>query len=188
MGLLGSGRSEVAVINRDFGYLFLAEPYCASRSIEAALLKHPGSQKVDAWMHATKEELLRQGRIGDLERLYSFSVVRHPADVLVTRFHHLTGWKSKGFQAYFEDCLRSPPFAGGRSIFMHPRDVDQTVSFERLSGHLNALLDAIGAPPVMLESVGKTPEKKPWRVYYETGQLDQLAAIYRDFADFGYAI
>lgn len=174
----------MAVLNVKYNYLFLSEPYCASRAIEGALLKQDGSWNADTWTHETKDKLIDLRPEIGRHPFFTFSVVRHPADLLVTRYHHLTGWHSKGFKAFLEYIIANPPES--RSMYAHAGSTDQTVKYENLSGHLNALLDSLNAPPVDLEVVGKTKEKGYWREYYTPLEMDRLRETFTDFEVYGY--
>ena len=170
----------MAIINTTFRYLFLAEPHCACRAIEKALLQQPGSSSVNAWVHASRTELIKSG----IDRnLFVFSIVRHPADWIVTRYHHLTGWHRQGFKAFVEYHLDNELWE--RSVFMHGLFADQTLRYEHLHTTLNQLLANLSAPPVQLERVGETPGKKPWRSYYTPELLARVVAL-PDFLTFGY--
>jgi hypothetical protein len=170
----------MAVINRKRGYLFLAEPYCASRSIEEALLDHECSHRVDAWTHETAGKLADLGVLYPHEPLYKFSVIRHPADLLVTKYLHLTGWHKKGFKEF----LRSH---GNETLFLHANSADKTLRYEHLESHLNDLLQDKELPLVKLSVIGKTAGKRDWRSYYDA---DDLAFVSRlpDFRTYGYKL
>lgn len=169
----------MAVINRKYGYLFLAEPYCASRSIEQALLIHDGSWHMNAWTHETFEKLIQLEEITRHEPLFKFSVVRNPADYLVTKYHHLTSWHGRGFEAFLAE-QRSP-------LFLHADTVDRVVRYERLESELNAVLESRGAPEVKLQTIGQTPGKKSYRSYYESHNAQDLIHGRIEFRTYGYA-
>jgi hypothetical protein len=171
----------MAILNRKYGYLFLAEPYCASRAIEQALLVHDGSEHLDTWIHDTLPKLVERGFVTPHAPFYKFSVVRHPADLLVTKYHHLTGWHKKGFRAFLHNELEKL-----EPIFMHANLMDRTLKYEVLQPQLNDILEARGAPPVALQVLGKTEDKKPWRSYYNDRDLRLLNSLLPELHTYGY--
>ena len=173
----------MAIVNRKYGYLFLAEPYCASRAVGEALAEHEGSVVLDTWVHDPIEKLCKLGLVQAHEPLLKFSIVRHPADYLVTKYHHLTGWHKKGFRAFLRSQLESH-----ESLFIHANDTDRTLRYEALLPQLNDILESRGAPPIKLNVVGKTEGKKPWRSYYSEKDLRILPAFLHEFQTFGYAL
>jgi hypothetical protein len=175
----------MAILNRKYGYLFLAEPYCASRAVAKALLTQDGSvDLVDTWVHNPFEKLVELGIVKYHEPLYKFSVIRNPADLLVTKYHHLTGWHKQGFKPFLRSHLEAP----GPSLFMHAAVMDKTLRYERLESELNDTLEARGAPPVKLELIGKTETKKHWRSYYSDDEIKTMLERLPDFKTFGYVI
>jgi hypothetical protein len=171
----------MAIVNRKYGYLFLAEPYCASRAVGEALAAQEGSEVLDTWVHNTFPKLVELGFVKYHEPLYKFSVVRNPADYLVTKYHHLTGWHKNGFKAFLRSTLETP-----QPLFMHANDVDKTLRFELLESQLNDVLEARGAPPVKLAVVGQTRDKKHWESYYTPGDLEHIRENLPDFRTYGY--
>lgn len=173
----------MAVLNRKYGYLFLAEPYCASRAIGIALAQQEGSEVLDTWVHNPLRKLVEEGFVAYHDPLYKFSVVRNPADLLVTKYHHLTGWHKQGFQRFLESEFREPT-----TLFMHGNDADKTLRYEHLESQLNDLLTDRGAPTVSLTVVGKTETKQAWRSYYPDEVLRRMVERLPDFKTYGYTI
>lgn len=174
----------MAIINRTHGYLFLAEPHCATRAVEAALKHQPGSKVIDAWVHVSRDDLIRKKIILPHEPLYTFSVVRNPADWVVTRYHHLTGWHSRGFKAFLEYHLENHLW--DKSVFMHAKDTDRVLRYEFLSQQLNEILESRGASPVRLDRIGVTAGKRAWDSYFTREQLAYMQTNLKDFATYGY--
>lgn len=173
----------MAIVNRKYGYLFLAEPYCASRAVEQALLVHDGSEHLDCWVHEPLAKLCDLGFVRPNEPLFKFSVVRHPCDYLVTKYHHLTGWHKKGFREFLRAHLENP-----ETLFMHAAVMDRTLKYELLQSQLNDILEARDAPPVELQVIGKTEDKKHWRSYYSVGDIWSIDERLPDFKTYGYRI
>lgn len=171
----------MAILNRKYGYLFLAEPYCASRAVGTALAQQDGSVVLDTWVHNTFPKLVQLGFVQFHEPIYKFSVVRDPADYLVTKYHHLTGWHKNGFRSFLRSHLENP-----QPLFMHPEDTDKTLRYEFLEQHLNGLLEDRGAPTVKLNIVGKTADKKPLQAYYTPEDLTYAREKIPEFRTYGY--
>jgi len=174
----------MAIVNRKYGYLFLAEPYCASRAVGIALAQHEGSVVLDCWVHEPLRRLYELDMVRPHEPLFKFSIVRHPGDYLVTKYHHLTGWHKRGFREF----LRAHLEPAEPTLFMHAAVMDRTLKFELLQTQLNDILEARDAPPVELPVIGKTKDKKHWRSYYSTGDIWHIDEILPDFKTYGYRV
>ena len=168
----------MAILNRKYGYLFLSEPYCASRAVKSALAEQDGSVVLDTWVHNSFPKLVQLGFLKYHEPVYKFSIIRNPLDYLVTKFHHLTGWHKNGFQSFLR--------AQSGTQFLHANDVDKTLRYEHLESQLNELLESRGAPPVSLTVVGKTESKRPWQSYYMADDIAVARAQVSDFRLYGY--
>jgi predicted RNase H-like HicB family nuclease len=171
----------MAIVNRKYGYLFLAEPYCASRAMSAALAEQEGSEVLDTWVHNRFPTLVELGFVKYHEPLFKFSVIRNPADFLVTKYLNLSGWHANGFKAFLRAQLMSD-----QPLFMHANDVDKTLRYEYLESHLNELLEFLGAPPVTLPVIGKTEDKKYWASYYTPEDLAYIREHIPEFRIYGY--
>jgi hypothetical protein len=173
----------MAVVNRKYRYLFLSEAYCASRAVDQALLQHEGSVLLDCWTHEPFDKLCDLGFISPHESLLKFSVVRHPADYLVTKYHHLTSWHKQGFRAFLlYELIKS------NTLFAHANDTDKTIRYELLQSQLNDVLETRGAPPVALNVVGQTQGKRAWQTYYKGKDRRLLQQLLADYATYGYRI
>ncbi len=76
--------SELAVVNLEFSFVFLANPHTASRATTTALLKLPGSMCV-ANHHAQLIDVTQVCQ--EAKRCKTvFQTVRHPLDWLVSRY------------------------------------------------------------------------------------------------------
>jgi hypothetical protein len=173
----------MAVINRRFRYLFLAEPRTASRAMRNALLTHTCSQEVGAH-HDTLDDLRRKGVRG-LSKCYTFSVVRNPADVLASMWVIL-GRKRLPFNDYlcklYAEC-RNPD----NLLFQHNRYTKTQLRYENLQTGLDTLLGGLGIPFVELPTVGVTHGKDPWLTYYGVQELDTILARCPELETAGYA-
>ena len=75
----------MAVVNTEVGFVFLAHPHTASRATTTALMQIEGSQEV-AYHHADLQRVINHcPDASSCETI--FTIVRHPFDWLVSRFH-----------------------------------------------------------------------------------------------------
>lgn len=168
----------MAVYNHKTKVLFLAEPHCASRSIEAELLKSKVVTSVG--QHQTLEQLKNSHPWMEVKA--TFSVIRHPCDWLVTRYSHMTGWHKAGFLAFLQNFVML-----NDTCFTHARTADFVLRLENLPQGLNNLLDIFGEPHVQLERIGKTLWKGPWQDYFWPEHLEVVQLLH-DFEDFRYPL
>lgn len=169
----------MAIVNTTYNYIFLAEKHCASRVLRDVLLQHPGSENVPPH-HATLGELtaicpvLRQNP-GDF---LVFSVVRNPADILVTMH----------FANSFQEYLRTMSRPLAHTFFQHVRGVDAELRYENLECELNIILEAAGAPKVSIPRKEEyvTGGKKPWPSYYEKEDIDHIIRSFPEIRRQGY--
>jgi hypothetical protein len=170
----------MAVVNTTYNYIFLAEKHCASRVLRDVLLEQPGSECV-APHHASYNEVLDACPVvrenpGDFT---TFSVVRNPADILVTMHF------ANSFQGYLRDVGGDP----GRTFFQHIGDVDLELRYENLERELNVVLEAFQAPLVKLPRKEEyvTGGKNPWPAYYEKEDIDFILSVHPEIHIWGYA-
>ena len=170
----------MAVVNKKYGYIFLAEKHCASRVLRDVLLGQPGSEYV-APHHASYNEVLDACPVvrenpGDFT---TFSVVRNPADILVTMHF------AKSFQDYLRDVGSNPR----RIFFQHADHVDIQLIYENLERELHIVLEAFQAPKVVLPRKEEyvTGGKNPWPSYYEKEDIDFILSTYPEIWNWGYA-
>lgn len=170
----------MAIVNKKYHYVFLAEKHCASRVLRDVLLQQPGSEYV-ASHHATLGEVtavcpvLRENP----DDFLVFSVVRNPADLLVTM--HL----ANSFQDYIRGIGRPPVHA----FFQHTNDVDAVLCYENLERELNAILKPMGAPKVSIPRKEEyvTSGKNPWPAYYEEEDINYVISSFPDVRRWSYA-
>lgn len=174
----------MSVINRARGYLFLCEPHCASRSVTAELMKHEGSQLVG--QHETYSRMLETGAIDESDSLLKFCVVRHPADWLVTRYHHMTSWHGKGFRAFLRYLIDNDQLKD--IIYTHPPSCNRLIRYETLEADLNHILRRFGVLPEVLLTIGQTKGKGHWRESYEAEDLDALRGYLNGIQTYGYTL
>ena len=172
----------MAVINDRFHYLFLAEPRTASRAMRDALLTHPGSREIGSH-HASLRTLKSRYRLRRADRYYTFSVVRNPADILVTEWFEFGAGRS--LFEYIRDRLyycsdSDNPF------FKHASTVKHFLHYEELQVGLDTLFGGLGIPFVVLPVVGKTLDKEYWRTYYSPETLHYLQSNCSEVSKFGY--
>lgn len=174
----------MAVLNKKYGYLFLSEPHCASRSVSKALVtQHDGS--VEVGQHDTFRKLQLDGFV-KYEPIWRFSIVRHPCDWMVTRYCHMTQWHNYGFTNFVIYHLK---YCWQGTIFQHARDVHGIIKLEELGRGLEVILSSIQAPMVYPELIGETVEKAPWQELFTKRLRDKVREyLHRDFTDFDYRV
>lgn len=178
----------MAIVNYHYGYLFLAEPHTASRSIEAALMEHEGSERVG--QHDTLQELSKSGRV-DCKRLnrplYSVSCVRHPADWLVSRFQHMTGWHIRGFEAFFWNYMTS--VLTTETVFKHSDTSHFIWRYESLNSCIRGFCQQFNTPPVELPRIGITQGKGNFHDYYTPLMRKYMVGrLIEDFRKYWYVL
>ena len=170
----------MAVVNTTYNYIFLAEKHCASRVLRDVLLEQPGSEYV-APHHASYDEVLDACPVvrENPDDFTTFSVVRNPADILVTMHF------ANSFQGYLRDVGQHP----GGLFFQHAKDVDIPLVYENLDRELNIVLEAFQAPSVKLPRKEEyvTGGKNPWPAYYEKEDIDFILSVYPEIHMWGYA-
>ncbi|KPK50095.1 MAG: hypothetical protein AMS22_12660 [Thiotrichales bacterium SG8_50] len=171
----------MAVINRRYRYLFLAEPHTASRALRNALLQHTDSHEVGSH-HSTLKDLKRRGVHG-LSKCYPFSVVRNPADILVTKWLlSLPGLDLAGYLKQLLQNCRDPY----NLLFLHNHYTRTHLHYEALQHDLDTFFGSMGIPFIELPTVGATPGKRPWREYYGLDELNLLLAYCKELPVGGY--
>jgi hypothetical protein len=170
----------VAIVNSKYGYIFLAEKHCASRVLRDVLLEQPGSEHV-ASHHASYDEVLSVCPTvrENPDDFALFSVVRNPADILVTMHF------ANSFQGYLRDVGSNPR----RIFFQHADRVDIQLIYENLERELSIVLEAFQAPRVVLPRKEEyvTGGKNPWPAYYEKEDIDFILSTYPEIWNWGYA-
>jgi hypothetical protein len=170
----------MAIVNTTHNYIFLAEKHCASRVLRDVLLEQPGSEHV-ASHHASYDEVLSVCPTvrENPDDFTFFSVVRNPADILVTMHF------ANSFQGYIRDVGHSP----ARVFFQHADHVDTILSYENLERELNFVLKARQAPPVKLPYKEEyvTGGKNPWPAYYEKEDINYVISTLPEVRRWGYA-
>lgn len=176
----------MAVFNPHFRFLFLAEPYSASRSVHAALMKIPGSESV-GWHHEKYQNLIATWKYRDYDfpDVIKFCIVRNPFDRLVTQFHHLTSWHYAGFDKFVQVEL-----ANRRTIYVHPPDCDAIILFDDLECGLSCVLQTcdidLNRYPLELSHLGKTLTKRDWRDYYTPHLMKFVKESLDDFRTYNF--
>ena len=161
----------MAVINRKKNWLFLAEGYTGSRAYSEALLKLDGSEEVGRH-HARWPELRDKGLIFPLS-LKTFSVVRHPLDIIATQ----CAKNDKNSVSYW----LTHRFLSRQSFFMHRPDI--TIRYEdqlktRIEDEVSALLD--------VKIKFKTEDKVKWQNIFTKEDVKFALATIPELITLGY--
>ncbi len=174
----------MAVVNDKRRFIFLAEPHTASRAVRDALLKVEGSYKAGSH-HLPIGEILKRTRHRKRSYYTTFSVVRNPADIMVSLW--LQSSMYKNHTELLADYIRRwgkrkpTPF-----FFRHANDSDCIIHYENLQDELNSLLQKLQAQSIQLEVVGGTEGKAPWFRYYSASDLCFMLSNYPEVAQWGY--
>lgn len=163
----------MAVVNDKYRFIYLAEPYTASRSITHGLMRLEGSREVG--QHDTLATLIDKYDVDP--NYFAFRFVRHPADWLVTHYHHQTSWANR-----FKEFVAN--YVGDRhSVFYH--NTGATYRYEDLHYELGRISELLYMPVVSIPWIGMTYAKEDFRSYYDQetkALLDKL----RDWEAYGY--
>lgn len=173
----------MAVVNHYFRYIFLAERRCASRVLSDVLMSKYGSEFVSPH-HASYSEVVDSRPALQLFPQYSsqeylaFSVVRNPADILVSMH------KSNSFQEYMQHIS----YSQSGLFFQHVHAADVVLRYENLEHDLNAFLRGRGAPEVTIPYKEEyvTGLKNPWPSYYEERDIDFILSVFPEIERWGY--
>lgn len=177
----------MAVLNKKYRFVFIAEPHTGSRSVRNALLELDGSQETNGDHHLTLEGCVRKGFITESESVQfnTFSTIRNPYDLLVTRWwYHARKFYS--FNEWIKDFAAKEQEGG--TLFWRSRDVHYLLRYEHLDLALNMLLVNQKIPWVNLNHTGKTIGKPNWQEMwdYELVRLSKLR--FPDIERYGYQL
>jgi len=172
----------MAVINRKYKYLFLAEPRTGSRSVSIALRQHEGYESIGSH-HATWQYLIKKNYLTfkELDKLTVFSVRRHPADVIIS------DWLNTDDKT-LQECITARAL---RETFYWHNHLGYILKYEdglekclNLSFRFNKVFNT-PLPLVKLPWKGKTKEKKDWRSYYTEQEIEFMR---QHFSHLGYTL
>ncbi len=159
----------MAIINKN--WLFLAEGYTGSRAYAEALLKLPGSEEIGVH-HARWPALRDAGLICPLS-LKTFSVVRHPLDVIATQC-------AKNDQNSVPYWL-THRFLSRQSFFMHRPDV-----IIRYEDGVKAKIEDIVDATLNVEIKYATEGKNEWRYIFAKEDIQFALATIPELITLGY--
>jgi hypothetical protein len=158
----------MAIVNRKYGYIYLAEPHTGSRACAKALLQHEGSEQVGHHEYI------------DIPGLVSFSVVRHPLDIIVTYFHH-------DKRSFFEVVLAHVKRSHDSIFYYFAWQTNRVLRYENgLAKEVNEFLRSIDAPPVDFEIIKPTPNKQFWWTYFDDTTIRIIEVLLPELSKYGY--
>jgi hypothetical protein len=161
----------MAIVNRKYGYVYLAEPHTGSRACLKALEQHAGFEHNNS--HHEKADCTADG-------LITFSVVRHPLEIIATYFHH-------DKRDFFETVLAHVRRSRDSGFYYHAEQSDRVLRYENgLAEEVNAFFKTIGAPPVDFEIVRPTQDKRPWWEYFDAATIRIVEVLLPEIKGFGY--
>ncbi|KKN01669.1 hypothetical protein LCGC14_1125340 [marine sediment metagenome] len=159
----------MAVINKN--WLFLAEGYTGSRAYAEALLKLPGSSEIGVH-HARWPALRDAGLICPLS-LKTFSVVRHPLDIIATQ----CAKNDKNSVPYW----LTHRFLSRQSFFMHRPDV-----IIEYGSCLKIMVEAVVEETINVETMFKTEGKVKWQDIFTKEDVEFALATIPELITLGY--
>ncbi len=213
------------IINHRYGFIFLHVPKNAGTAITSWLSQFTGwndielgstpygeaiqpiyGERFHLHKHSTAAQIRRV--IGDVlwDQYFTFAVVRHPLDRLVSAYHFYRQWQHPSTDAvrafdsfeafvlsdYFRQDVKNPTRPGGlQSEFLrtdraHP--IDRICRFESLQQDLTQVAQQLGLSKPVLRRVNESKRGRYER-YYTPQALAVARAVFReDFERFGYEI
>jgi hypothetical protein len=166
-----TGSFDMAIVNRKYGYVYLAEPHTGSRACLKALQQHEGFEHNGS--HHEKADLTADG-------LTTFSVVRHPLEIITTYFHH-------DKRNFFEVVLAHVKRSRDPGFYYHAATSDRLLRYENgLSKEVNNFFESIGAPPVDFEITRPTAGKRDWWEYFDDITIRIVEVLLPEIKVFGY--
>jgi len=176
----------MAVVNKEFRFVFLCEPHTGSRAVREALLTIPGSVETNGEHHASLSRCTRLGFLTGREACsYTvFATIRNPADLLATC------WFVYGRKGTFENFVRHEgiSFQQDDTLFWRTvNDVDILIRYEALELGLNTVLTECGySGTLQLPTVGITVGKPHWTELWFPGLAEFAHDNYGDITRYGY--
>ena len=175
----------MALLSKEFKFLFLFEPHTGSRAVLKAL-QQAYTSNVIGNHHTGLADLISKGCIQDDFRykLKVFSTVRNPLDTFITRWARFPRRRSPNMNAF----IRAQQHA---SIISNPglgvyRDASHLLWFE----HLDEDMRRIFGIPLEYDPDHKCKDKRPWNEYFEEDRdsFDRLLKLYAGYCkEFGYS-
>ncbi len=159
----------MAVINKN--WLFLAEGYTGSRAYAEALLKLEGSEEIGVH-HARWPALRDAGLICPLS-LKTFSVVRHPLDIIATQ----CAKNNRNSVPYW----LTHRFLSRQSFFMHRPDI-----IIRYENYMQAVIEDLVDATTDVEIKHVTEDKKPWQDIFTKEDIKFALATIPELITLGY--
>lgn len=159
----------MAVVNKRFGFVFLAEPHTGSQATRDALCTLEGSVETNGEHHLDLTGCVREGFLSEseAEAFLVFSTIRDPHSLLLTRwFRH--GHPGDTFRVFLRlACTSEQQTLDGRcatTLFWRTTgQVNWFIRYEKLLQGLNTILGSLGAPEFeRLPLVGQTEDKPYW--------------------------
>lgn len=199
------------IISDRHRYVFVEMPRTGSRAVATELLENYDGREI-LWKHATYQDFLRQAS-DDQKTYFSFSSVRNPLDVAVTRYAHLRANKDNRFydarqlnirnswsgrierrihrwvverDADFSSFLQRwyvVPYDTWTT--MDHRSMDLVMRTERLAGDFDVALRRIGVEPLRpLPVLNSTPGKEgDYASWYTPPAIKRAAWVFGPYME-----
>lgn len=191
-------------ISERHGMVFLANPKCASNTVERYLHAHMSDVVSPEGMirHAGPDHLFNYLREHDLDRddFIVFTTTRNPWDRMVSLYSYAlrrpdSAWHPGAVEAgSFSRFLRSETVADfqtkfGLHGFTHrscgTRNVDVVIPTEQFSTQLPLMFARYGVEFVEIGVHANASDRGGYRDYYDDADRDFVAQLFRDDVGFG---
>jgi hypothetical protein len=149
----------------------LAEPHTGSRACLKALEQHDGFEINSS--HHEKADRTADG-------LTTFSVVRHPLEVMATYFHETK-------KTFFETVLAHVKRSRQPGFYYHASSSNRLLRYENgLAKEVNSFFESINAPSVDFEITRPTKGKMQWWEYFDDATIRIVEVLLPEIKGFGY--
>lgn len=185
----------MAIVNRKYEFVFLAEPHTGSRAVREALQKLEGSVETNGDHHLDLQGCFAKGYLSEFEAetFLVFSAIRDPHDLLVSRWVYHDRQRIP-FRDYLETArISEQQDSAGLTMdtlfWRTCEQVDWFIRHETLHDGLNTILDQVGAPLIdSLPIVGRTQEKPDWRQLWDEDTEQWAQLFFSDICRYDYRV
>jgi hypothetical protein len=183
----------MAVINKHFGFVFLAEPHTGSQATRDALCTLEGSVETNGEHHLDLPGCVQKGFLSksEAEDFLVFSTIRDPHSLLLTRWlRH--GQQENPFRVFLRlACTTEQQTLYGQCVttlfWRTAGQVNWFIRYETLLQGLNTIVDSLGAPEFeSLPLVGQTKDKPYWPSLWDEDLEEWSRVAFPDIYRYAY--
>ena len=106
------------------------------------------------------------------------SVVRNPYDFLASCYVR-KGRRGQRFEDFVASFQLDPFVVEGR-LYYHLDASDEVLRYENLAREFNGFLGRLGLPPIQIERLNVTKDKRPWESYYTPKAFETVNGRFGD--------